>query len=85
LLRKAGSLLSSRTRCGVAVQVLQEAEHSAEDEGAALFLGRAYVAWAHRRRSGSPLGDRAARKGKRSKGLSAIHRELSRIRLAEGS
>ena len=86
LMRAAELLLAPDGDPNQATTVLEEARLlRPEDDAAVLLLGRAYVASG---RAPEALllyrSTVAARKGRRSKQLSAIHREISRIHLGAG-
>jgi tetratricopeptide (TPR) repeat protein len=86
LMRAAELLLAPEGDPNQAVNVLEEARLlRPDDDAAVLLLGRAYVASG---RAPEALllyrSTVAARKGRRSKQLSAIHREISRIQLGNG-
>jgi tetratricopeptide (TPR) repeat protein len=86
LLRAADLLLGEEGDPNKAVEVLEEARSlRPDDDGAVLLLGRAYVA-SGRAPEALELYRAAVaqRKGRRSKQLSAIHREISRIHLGGG-
>ncbi|HKQ71144.1 MAG TPA: tetratricopeptide repeat protein, partial [Polyangiaceae bacterium] len=86
LITAAGLLLGQEGDPAEAVRVLEEARTlRPEDDDGILLLGRAYVAGGNA--EGALLLFQSTvvqRKGKRSKQLSAMHREISRIHLAAG-
>jgi tetratricopeptide (TPR) repeat protein len=86
LMRAAELLLAPEGDPNKAVEVLEDARSlRPDDDATVLLLGRAYVASG---RAPEALllyrSTVAARKGRRSKQLSAIHREMSRIHLGSG-
>jgi len=86
LLQAAGLLIAEGGDPEQAIRVLDEARDlRPDDDEAVLLLGRAYAAQGREQEALELFQSTALqRKGKRSKHLSAMHREISRIHLQEG-